>query len=94
MTQDTTPPGPIFKTPFAPHQGGRQPRKGRCWKDFADFFPKTCRLVLESCLVRKTELRKSAQGVCQLVPVSHTAVVASSVYKHVRLDLTNPRVWV
>ena len=63
MTQDNTPPGPIFKARLLHiNKGVCRPRTGRRWKYLDNSFPRTCRLVLESCLVRSNRALKIRRG--------------------------------
>ena len=66
-TQDSTPPGPIFKSSGAPQQEESQPRKGRRWKYLVKSYPKTCRLVLEPHSLGSNRPLKTGEGVYYLV---------------------------
>ena len=59
MTQDNNPPGPSFTARFTPC-----PRQCRCvfGKNLAYSFPKKCRLVFESYVVRSNRALKIGRG--------------------------------
>ena len=65
VTQDSTPPGPIFQGSIPPHHQERRSGTGSRWKDFVNSVPTACRLELESYLVREQPSfeNRSSKGV-------------------------------